>query len=66
MFKIKFTTTNNAFCSPEDNDEDLNNYYRAMETVRILRKISDSIQNGDTYGAVLDFNGNKVGTWSFE
>lgn len=35
------------------------------ETARLLRKIADNIEDGMMVGAVLDLNGNKVGSWSF-
>lgn len=52
MFKLEFSTDNEAFSS-----------YGATETARILRKIAKRIEAGDLDGKVLDINGNSVGTY---
>jgi hypothetical protein len=54
MLAIKFKTENEAF---RDNETE--------ETVRILRDIAKKIESGRVDGAVMDLNGNKIGTWDY-
>ena len=51
--KIEFSTDNAAF------DE-----YGDAEVRRILEDIADRVQRGYGYGAIMDINGNHIGTWS--
>lgn len=60
MLKIEFKTSNCAFDSTDKG---------TAETARILRLIADQIErdgqkNND--GVAMDYNGNKVGSWSYE
>ena len=57
MVKIEFTTGNAAF---RTEDERLDEY----EVARILKDIAEKIESGATSGSVIDYNGNKIGTWS--
>jgi len=50
--KIEFDTDNAAF---EDAP--------TSECCHILNKIAESISYGETSGAIMDFNGNKIGSW---
>lgn len=59
--KIEFTTNGAAFCDPHTGEED--NYYKAMTCKGILENILEKIEEGYTSGSVIDFNGNKIGTW---
>jgi len=56
MVNIQFNTGNAAF---EDS-------YDTIEIARILRDIADKIESGRTEGKCIDYNGNGVGTWSYE
>lgn len=65
MLKIQFRTSGAAF--KDDNiDMPYDDYYKRQETVRILNDIAERISDGDTYGACMDINGNKVGDWTLE
>lgn len=53
-------------------DIKINNYgndamkaYPELETSRILKEIAIKIENGRTFGACMDINGNKIGDWGF-
>lgn len=59
MVKIEFTTGNAAF---RDEDGNLIEY----EVARILKNIAASIEEGYTYGPIMDYNGNKVGSWEIK
>jgi len=54
MFKIEVKTGNAAFEWP------------AAELVRILHSVAVKLERGETEGAVMDGNGQKVGAWSYE
>lgn len=54
MFKLEFATDNDAFAEDQ------------TEVQRILEHIVHRLNNGHTYGNVLDVNGNTVGTWSLD
>lgn len=54
MFTLKFATDNSAF-------EGEGGF---SETVRILRKVANRIEDGDGSGNCFDINGNLVGTWN--
>lgn len=53
--KIEFKTGNAAF------DE-----YGDREVRRILEKIADEVESGQTKGVIMDINGNKIGRWVLE
>ena len=53
MLTVKFKTDNAAFSDDAD----------TLEVTRLLREVADEIQQGSTSGAILDYNGNKVGTY---
>ena len=61
--KIQFSTSGAAFQS-EYEDEATNDLCTREEVVRILKKITAEIEYGTEYGSIMDFNGNKVGSWS--
>ena len=52
QFKLVFDMNNEVFNSEPE-----------FEVERILFKISNDVLNGETYGAIMDYNGNKVGSW---
>lgn len=58
---IQFGTNSAAFCG---NNGEQNFWDRTNEIARILRKITRRIESGYDHGAIMDMNGNKVGTWS--
>ena len=60
---IKFSTSGAAF-QDEYADEMTNDIYTRSEVVRILKKITKQIDDGDNYGPIIDINGNKIGEWS--
>ena len=51
--EIKFSTDNASFDTP----------YFEQEVCRILDDIKDKINDGKSYGSILDLNGNKIGVW---
>lgn len=62
MFKVEIETDNAAFEDPltgEDND-----LMEAAEIRSLLAHISLALERGEKAGVVMDFNGNKVGSWS--
>lgn len=59
--KINFETGNAAFADSDGNDSD---EARRAESARILRHIADKLDAGQDSGSVMDYNGNKVGTWT--
>lgn len=61
--KIKFNTSGAAF-QDEYADEMTNDIYTRSEVVRILKKITKQIDDGEDYGPIMDINGNKIGEWS--
>lgn len=56
MFKLTIKTDNAAFA-----DGNLEN-----EIARILRKVAERIERGDTSGSTFDLNGNKVGSFELK
>jgi hypothetical protein len=51
--EIKFSVDSAAFeACPE------------LEIIRILKEIEERVAYGQTSGAIMDINGNKVGEWS--
>ena len=61
MLKIEIKTGGAAFTNE---DGDFDPYYGGEEVKRILKKVTDYIQNGYQTGFVNDINGNKVCTWT--
>jgi hypothetical protein len=59
MFSLNFSTDNAAFCY-DDEGTDLDR----DAVADALRKLADKVTEGRNNGAVLDANGNSVGTWS--
>lgn len=55
MFKIQFETDNAAF--QDDNF--------TFEVERILKEVTEKVNNGYTEGSILDVNGNVVGEFSW-
>jgi hypothetical protein len=55
MFKLTIETDNAAFT--DDRNE---------EIARILIEVARKLRNGEEYGACMDYNGNKVGTFDIE
>lgn len=53
MFKLEFTTNNEAF------SEDRMPY----ECAGILAAVASNMKDGDTEGTIRDTNGNKIGFW---
>ena len=47
-------------------DEAFSDGNAPTETARILRAAADRIEAGKEYGALMDANGNKVGTFDFD
>lgn len=64
MFNLKFKTGGAAFKDPYDGKED--KLFERLECVRILKKITQAVEDGVTHGPIMDINGNKVGEWSNE
>lgn len=60
MLKIEIKTGNAAFMNEDD---EFDAYYGGKEIARILKEVTDDIQNGYETGSVNDINGNKVCTW---
>ena len=52
---VKIKSNNDAFADGQ-----------ADEVARILRKVTRAIEQGETSGSLLDFNGNKVGTFNLD
>lgn len=63
IMNIKFSTSGAAF-QDEYADTITNDLYMRSEVVRILKKITKQIDDGEDYGSIMDFNGNKIGEWS--
>ena len=64
MFNLKFATGGSAFRDPYNGEED--DLFERLECVRILKKITQAVEDGATYGPIMDINGNKIGEWSNE
>ena len=60
--KIEFSTDGAAFYD-EYADNITNNIYKRDEIIRILKRLIESVEYGESYGPIMDINGNKVGTW---
>lgn len=60
--KIEFSTDNAIFCDPITQKE--NPKIKAVEVSLILKHIASLIRDrGETSGAVMDNNGNVIGSW---
>lgn len=59
-FNLEITEYDNAAFSGGD-------FYATAneETARILRRVADRIEAGETEGGCMDICGNKVGNWAF-
>ena len=55
---IEIATDNAAFTDHK--------YGKLGEISRILRRITQRIENGELSGKCMDFNGNSVGTWDVQ
>jgi len=65
MFKMSFNTGSDAFY--DHHEDPFNAIAKAEEAARILRYIAEEIELGiRSEGAVMDYNGNKVGEWSLD
>lgn len=62
MFRLEVETEGAAFKGDSSGEEDL--FQEALEIRRILEHVSGELACGHTSGQVMDFNGNKVGSWS--
>ena len=60
--KIQFSTEGAAF-KDEYADETTNKFYTRDESVRILKRIVTDMEYGADHGAIMDINGNKIGSW---
>ena len=61
MFKVELKTENEAFLNPSTGEHD--EFWEANELIRILSKIREQLEEGQTHGTILDLNGNKAGYW---
>lgn len=62
MFKVEIETGNAAFKDPfTGEDYDL---MEATEIRSLLARISSALERGEKAGVIMDYNGNKVGSWS--
>ena len=41
-------------------------FFLSSEVKRLLKKISQQIEDGNSYGSCIDLYGNKVGQWRFD
>lgn len=68
MFKLEIKTGNAAF--RDENETDKHGDYildrSAYEVKRILREVSNKLENGYDEGKVFDINGNCVGEWKYK
>ena len=62
MFKVEIETGNAAFKDPITGEDD--DFMEAAEIKSLLAHISLALERGEKAGVVMDFNGNKVGSWS--
>lgn len=61
MFKIELKTENAAFMDPCTGEH--SEFHEAEEIMRILDKIREQLEEGQTHGTIMDINGNKTGYW---
>jgi hypothetical protein len=68
MFTLTIETGNAAFHDPGrgDGPDDDDNMARNAEVARILRKLATAIEQGSDSVRLMDYNGNSVGTATFE
>ena len=59
--KISFNTDNAAFCDADGNPSDLD---KRLGIIDILMTLQYKISHGESYGSILDANGNIIGSWS--
>jgi hypothetical protein len=64
-FTIAFDTDNDAFGNPDDVPA-IHTADKLAESSRILQRIASRVEDGQTFGAVLDTNGNTVGEWALQ
>lgn len=62
MFKLEIKTGGAAFKDPFTGEED--DLMETTELRSLLASISVELEHGAVSGAVMDANGNKVGSWS--
>lgn len=61
MFKIELKTENAVFMDPYTGKRD--EFWEAGEIIRILDKIREQLEEGQSHGTIMDINGNKAGYW---
>ena len=61
MFKVELKTENAAFMNPSTGERD--EFWEANELIRILDKIREQLEEGQSHGTIMDINGNKAGYW---
>lgn len=68
MFKVSIMTGGSAFRDESEVDKDGNFVLDSTgsEVRRLLKIVRDKIADGETEGVLMDFNGNRVGEWSYE
>lgn len=70
MFTVKIMTSGAAFRDDSSGQVDASGNYpldpSACEIRRLLRLISQNLEEGYTGGIAFDYNGNKVGEWKLE
>lgn len=66
MFKMTIDTGNGAFRNEfGETDEEIKQLDpSSWELRRILKKVEDSLEDGNTQGKIFGVNGNLVGEWS--
>jgi hypothetical protein len=63
--KIEFSTDNDAFIGPYENDPISEKIYKERMIINILQNIIYQIEIDDKdHGSIMDINGNKIGEWS--
>lgn len=60
--KIQFSTEGAAF-KDDYADEATNSVQTRNEVSRILKRIAIYVESGNDNGAIMDINGNKIGSW---
>lgn len=65
MFKLEFATSNAAFGDERD-PEYVQTVDKLREINRIMQNVTKQIAMGNTYGSIMDVNGNKIGKWSLD
>ena len=70
MFTVKIMTSGAAFRDDSSGHVDASGNYpldpTACEIRRLLKLISQNLEEGYTGGIAFDYNGNKVGEWKLE